>query len=165
MVIEQTVAERTFLAGFKIHKMVICGEGYIPVDLFGEISFIQAGPIVGLSVGLDNILIVVALMQDLAHGLGGIDRRGFVPVVAVPLFFIPRSLHPDHKSVLLGTPLTYHEKRALAVTFILCLYNQRDYQHVDSHAQKVVGYLDKGAGGNGGIDVNLFKYQWQQGTP
>lgn len=45
------------------------------------------------------------------------------------------------------------------------LYNQRYYQHVDTHAQKVIRNLDKGAGGNGGIDVNLFKYQWQQGSP
>ena len=45
------------------------------------------------------------------------------------------------------------------------LYNQRDYQHIDTHTQKVIRNLNEGAGCYGGIDVNLFKYQWQQGTP
>ena len=54
---------------------------------------------------------------------------------------------------------------SVSLAFFFSLYYQRDDQHVDAHAQKVVGYLYKGTGGYGGVYVYLLENKRQQGSP
>ena len=45
------------------------------------------------------------------------------------------------------------------------LYNKCNDKHVDTHAQKVIGYLHKRSGGYCGINVDLFEKERQQSPP